>query len=196
MLKRLLLGLTAVSIVALSGCALSPQQLSPTPKLNGSLTAVGQGQPVVVKVVDGRSSPVLGTRGGLYADTSNIVVPAENVLPKLQAQSEAAVRLLGFTPSQAGGNIPQLTVVLAETKYQSPKESNYVTSADISATLRAELRSPSGRQYTGRYGASLNQRFGMAPNVETNTKLVSDVLSDALTRMFRDPTIGEMLQSR
>ena len=42
----------------------------------------------------------------------------------------------------------------------------------------------------------MRQSFGMAPNVETNTKLVSDVLSDALTRLFRDPTIGEMLQSR
>lgn len=196
MLQRLLLGVTAVFVLALTGCALSPQQLNPEPRLNGNLTAVGQGQPVVVKVVDGRSSPVLGTRGGLYADTSNIVVPAENVLPKLQAQTEAAVRLLGFTPNPNAGNAPQLTVVLADMKYQSPKDQSYVTKADISATLRAEMRSPSGRQYTGRYAASMSQSFGMAPNVETNTKLVSDVLSDALTRLFRDPTIGEMLQSR
>ncbi|HLA29980.1 MAG TPA: hypothetical protein VJ047_02995, partial [Pseudomonas sp.] len=48
--------------------------------------------------------------------------------------------------------------------------------------------------YSGRYGSSLNQRFGMAPNQETNTKLISDVLSDALTRAFKDPTIGQMLQ--
>jgi uncharacterized lipoprotein len=33
----------------------------------------------------------------------------------------------------------------------------------------------------------------MAPNQETNTKLVSDVLSDALTRLFKDPTIGQIL---
>ena len=43
------------------------------------------------------------------------------------------------------------------------------------------------------YGASLDQRFGMAPNQETNTKLVSDVLSDALTRLFKDPTVGQVL---
>ena len=45
----------------------------------------------------------------------------------------------------------------------------------------------------GRYGASLNQRFGTAPNQQTNTKLVSDVLSDVLTRAFKDPTIGQVL---
>ena len=68
----------------------------------------------------------------------------------------------------------------------------YVTEADISATFRADVQN-SNRRYSGRYGASLNQRFGMAPNQETNTKLVSDVLSDALTRAFKDPTIGQLL---
>jgi uncharacterized lipoprotein len=33
----------------------------------------------------------------------------------------------------------------------------------------------------------------MAPNEETNTKLISDVLSDALTRLFQDQTIGRLL---
>ena len=52
------------------------------------------------------------------------------------------------------------------------------------------------RRYSGRYGASLNQRFGMSPNQETNTKLVSDVLSDALTRLFKDPSIGSLLNAQ
>jgi uncharacterized lipoprotein len=33
----------------------------------------------------------------------------------------------------------------------------------------------------------------MAPNQATNTKLISDVMSDALTRAFKDPTISQML---
>jgi len=33
----------------------------------------------------------------------------------------------------------------------------------------------------------------MAPNEQTNTKLVSDVLSDALTRVFKDQNIGQLL---
>ena len=68
----------------------------------------------------------------------------------------------------------------------------YVTEADMTATFRVDVQN-SSRRYSGRYGASLNQRFGMAPNQATNTKLVSDVLSDALTRAFKDPTIGQML---
>lgn len=192
MKKHLLFGLLAVFGVTLVGCAHSPQNLQPQPKLTARLAPVGQGQPVVVRVVDGRPSPVLGTRGGLYPETSAISVQGQDILPRLQAEAEAAVRLLGFTPSANAYNAPQLTLTLAELKYQSPKEGMYVTEADISATFRADVQN-SSRRYSGRYGASLNQRFGMAPNQETNTKLVSDVLSDALTRTFKDPTIGQLL---
>ena len=192
MLHRLLFGLLAVGSLTLVGCAHSPQQLSPQPKLTSQLAAVGHGQPVVVRVVDGRPSPTLGTRGGLYPETSAISVQGSDLLPKLQAQTEAAVRLLGFTPTTNGGNAPQLTVTLVDLKYQSPKEGLYVTEATISSTFRADVQN-NGRSYSGRYAASLDQRFGMAPNQETNTKLVSDVLSDAMTRLFQDQTIGRVL---
>lgn len=192
MLHRLLFGLLAVGSLTLVGCANSPQQLSPQPKLTSQLAAVGHGQPVVVRVVDGRPSPTLGTRGGLYPETSAISVQGSDLLPKLQAQAEAAVRLLGFTPTSNSGNAPQLTVTLSDLKYQSPKEGLYVTEATISSTFRADVQN-NGHSYSGRYAASLNQHFGMVPNEETNTKLVSDVLSDALTRMFQDQTIGQML---
>ncbi|MNZ61912.1 hypothetical protein D3C78_800160 [compost metagenome] len=195
MLPRLLLSLIAAAGLVLSGCALSPQQLNPQPVFKGPITAVGQGQPVVVRVVDGRPNTSLGTRGGLYAETSAITVRSQDVIPKLQAQAEAAVRLLGFTPSPNAYNAPQLTLTLAELKYQSPKEGMYVTEADIGATFRVDVQN-SVRRYSGRYGASLNQRFGMAPNEATNSKLVSDVLSDALTRVFKDPTIGQTLNQR
>ncbi|MEO4046128.1 YajG family lipoprotein [Pseudomonas sp. CAU 1711] len=192
MKKHLLFGLVAALGVVLVGCAHSPQQLRPQPRMTAQLTPVGQGQPVVVRVVDGRASPVLGTRGGIYPETSAITVQGQDILPRLQAEAEAAVRLLGFTPSQNAYNAPQLTLTLAELKYQSPKDGGYVTEANISASFRADVQN-SSRRYTGRYGASLNQRFGMAPNQETNTKLVADVLSDALTRTFKDPTIGQLL---
>ncbi|MBA1201951.1 hypothetical protein G7009_09285 [Pseudomonas capeferrum] len=195
MLQRLLFGLIAVASLSLVGCAHSPQQLSPQPKLNAQLAPVGQGQQVVVKVVDGRPSPSLGTRGGLYPETSTISVSGNDVVPKLQAQAEAAVRLLGFTPTANAYNAPQLTITLAELKYQSPKDKMYVTEATIGATFRADVAN-AGRRYSGRYGASLDQRFGMAPNQETNTKLVGDVLSDALTRLFKDQTIGQVLSER
>ncbi|MGA8138274.1 MULTISPECIES: YajG family lipoprotein [Pseudomonas] len=192
MLQRLLFGLITVTSLTLVGCANSPQQLSPQPTLTTQLAPVGHGQPVVVRVVDGRRSPVLGTRGGLYPETSAITVQGADLIPKLQAQAEAAVRLLGFTPSPNAMNAPTLTVTLSDLTYQSPKEGVYVTEATIGANFRSDVTN-ANRRYSGSYGASLNQRFGMAPNEESNTKLISDVLSDALTRVFKDPKIGQVL---
>jgi uncharacterized lipoprotein len=195
MLQRLLFGLITVTSLTLVGCANSPQQLTPEPKITTQLAPVGHGQPVSVRVVDGRPSPTLGSRGGLYPETALVSVNAQDVLPKLQAQAEAAVRLLGFTPSPNVPGAPQLTITLAELKYQSPKDGLYVTEASIGATFKSDVTAGT-RRYSGRYGASLNQRFGMSPNQETNTKLVSDVLSDALTRLFKDPSIGSLLSSQ
>jgi len=189
---RLLLGLLAAAGLTLAGCASSPQQLSPQPQITAPIAPVGQGQPVAVRVVDGRSSFTLGTRGGLYPDTSVVVVPTQNVLPQLQATADKAVREMGFTPSpNAGPGVPQLTLTLADLSYQSPKEL-YVTSSNVGATFQVDV-SNSQRSYRGRYSASLDQRFGMAPNAEANTNLVSDVLSDALTRVFKDPTVVQVL---
>ena len=195
MLPRLLFGLIAAASLSLVGCAHSPQQLTVQPVVTEQLTPVGQGQPVVVKVVDGRSSPVLGTRGGLYPETSTISVSSQALLPRLQGQAEAAVRLLGFTPTPNAYNAPQLTLTVTDMKYVSPKDGSYVTEANISASIRADVQN-SVRRYSGRYAASLDQRFGMSPNQDTNSKLVSDVLSDALTRVFKDPAIGQLLNNR
>ena len=192
MLPRLLFGLIAAASLGLAGCAHSPQQLTVQPVVTAPLAAVGQGQPVAVKVVDGRSSPVLGTRGGLYPDSSTVSVDRKSLETRLQGQAEAAVRLLGFTPTPNAAGIPQLTLTVTDMKYLSPKDSSYVTQADISAAIRADVQN-SARRYSGRYAASLHQRFGMSPNQETNSKLVSDVLGDALTRVFKDPEVGRVL---
>ncbi len=192
MLHRLLFGLLTVTSLTLVGCVHSPQQINPTPTLNAPLVAVGHGQPVSVRLVDGRKSPVLGTRGGLYPETSTISVSAQQLLPKLQTQAEAAVRLLGFTPTANNPSVPQLTMTLSDLQYQSPKDGLYVTEATISAKFRVDAQN-AARRYSGQYGASLNQHFGMAPNEPTNTKLISEVLSDALSRAFKDPAIGQLL---
>lgn len=195
MLQRLVLGTCLITTLALVGCANSPQQLSPQPVVIERLAPVGQGQAVVVKVVDGRASPILGTRGGLYPETSTVSVNGQELLPRLQGQAEAAVRLLGFTPTPNAYGAPQLTLTLTDLRYQTPAGNPYATEANITASIRADVQN-SSRRYSGRYSAMLNQRFGMSPNEETNTRLVSEVLSDALTRTFKDPTIGQMLNNQ
>ena len=105
------------------------------------------------------------------------------------------MRLLGFTPAPNAYGAPQLTLTLVDLRYQTPGGNAYATEANITAGIRADVQN-SMRRYSGRYSATMNQRFGMAPNEETNTRLVGEVLSDALTRAFKDPTVGQMLNNQ
>lgn len=177
----------------LVGCAHSPQQLNVQPSVTAPLSQVASRQPVVVTVQDSRSSPVLGTRGGLYPDTSNLTINPQAVGHTRQ-QVEQALGKLGFqVVPQGTPNANSLVVSLAELSYVSPKEGVYVTQADISAAFSAEVRSMNQR-YNGRYSASAQHRFGYAPNQATNTRLVTEVMSDALSRIFKDPEIIRVLQ--
>ena len=179
--------------VVLSGCAHSPQQLNVIPSVTTPLSRVAQQQPVVVTVQDSRSSPVLGTRGGLYPDSSNLTINPQAV-SHLREQVEQAMAKLGFQVVAEGTpNANSLVVSLAELTYISPKEGVYVTQADLGAAFTAEARSANQR-YNGRYSASAQHRFGYAPNQATNTRLVTEVMSDALSRIFKDPEIIRILQ--
>ncbi|WP_193075860.1 YajG family lipoprotein [Pseudomonas sp. FME51] len=193
MLKRL--GFLAVAglAVVLSGCAHSPQQLNVTPSVTIPLSQVARQQPVVLTVQDSRSSPVMGTRGGLYPDSSNLTI-SDQTVPHLRQQVEQALGKLGFQVVPEGTpNANSLVVSLAELSYESPKEGVYVTQADIGAAFSAEARSTNQR-YNGRYSASAQHRFGYAPNQATNTRLVTEVMSGALSRIFKDPEIIRILQ--
>src|SRR5690606_35718060 len=134
------LGLAALALV-LVGCAHSPQQLNVTPSVTTTLSPVARQQPVVVTVRDTRSSPVLGTRGGLYPETSNLTINPQ-ALNHIRQQVEGALRQLGFSVVPEGTpNANSLVVSLSELSYISPKDGVYVTQADIGATFSAEVRS-------------------------------------------------------
>lgn len=193
MLKRLGFVVMAGLSVMLAGCAHSPQQLNVTPTVTAPLSQVARQQPVVVTVKDGRQSKVLGTRGGLYPDSSNLTI-SEQALPHVRQQVEQALGQLGFrVVAQGTPNANSLTVSLADLSYVSPEEGVYVTQADVSAVFAAEARSNDHR-YNGRYSTSAQHRFGYAPNQATNTRLVTEVMSDALTRVFKDSEILRVLQ--
>src|SRR5690554_4484133 len=114
-------GLAAV----LAGCAHSPQQLNVAPSVTAPLSQVAQQRPVVVSVQDNRSSPVLGTRGGLYPESSSLTINPQAV-SHLQEQVEQALTKLGFQVVADGtANANSLVVGLAELTYISPKEGVY-----------------------------------------------------------------------
>lgn len=192
MVRSVFVGIAILFSVGLVGCGLSPQNLTPEPRFTGQLVAVGQGQPVQVRVMDARTSPIIGTRGGVYAQSNAITVNAQSFLPRLQAETEAAVRLLGFTPVAQRNSGAQLNLQLIELRYKAAEDNAFIKEAQLQAVYALDVQN-GARRYNGRYAATLNQGYAKAPNEKTNTALVSQVLSEGLQRVFNDPAIGQLL---
>ncbi len=179
-----------MSVGLLTGCALSPQQLTPNPIITQALPQVGHGQTVNVKVTDSRSTEIIGTRGGLYASTSNINLQASDIVPKLQQQAEQALTNMGYKPQSGGGDIT-LNIIIDSITYQAT-DSSLANGADIKAVLRSQLQT-SSKTYNGRYTSSVSQSFASAPSLETNNKLVAEVLTNALTSLFKDSHLTDSM---
>lgn len=193
-IARRLAGLGALlTVLFLAGCAQSPHYLQVDPKVGQNLPQVGSGQSVTVAVVDGRESDVLGTRSGAAMSSAVISVEAHNLMPRLQAQVEEALRRMGFNPTtQTAEGRPSLTLTLAQLSYANTAAQPVVDKAQLVARLRAVVVN-GGTTYTGNYTAKREQTYAVKPGQEANTEMVTDVLSRALDRMFNDPQVGNLL---
>jgi len=195
MLKRSLLVLLVLAFsLLLGGCGLSPQRLSPQPQVDtDKLQLQAQGQPVRLVVIDGRTQPIIGMRGGLYPNSSTLTVASDDILPKLKTQVDRGLRLLGFVPGD-DRRAPQITVTLSMLDYQAIR-TGINSESSVRASLAAETEN-GARRYQGVYTATMTRGFPNSPDKRQNNQLLSEVLSDALDRMFADQGMVKELFSQ
>lgn len=181
-----------LALVALAGCT-SPQYLQVDPRITADIPQAGSGQEVTVNVVDERESEVLGTRSGAEMSAATITVNAHDVVPKLQAQAEAAVRRMGFAPTtESASGRPSLTLTLARLDYARGDSVPVLGEAVLEAVFQAEAVNQRNT-YTGTYTSRRTQSYAVRPDQAANTRMVNELLSDGLNRAFRDPELGNLL---
>ncbi|QJQ95362.1 MULTISPECIES: YajG family lipoprotein [Halomonadaceae] len=193
MFKRWFTGLSLLlAMLVLAGCT-SPHYLQVDPRVSVDVPQVGNGQQVTVNVVDERPSEVLGTRSGAGMSAATITVYAHDVVPKLQAEAEEAVRRMGFTPTtESAEGRPSLTLTLVRLDYARGDDVPVLGEAVLESVLRAQAANQRNT-YTGTYTARRTQSYAVRPNRDTNTEMVNDLLSASLDRAFRDPELGPLL---
>lgn len=172
----------AAALLGMTACGLSPQQVYPEPRLSGRYPVVAQGQQVQLALRDSRTSPVLGVRGGVYANNP-LTAEAQAVLPRLQSEMEAGLRLQGFQPTLAAPRL--LDVHLSKLSYEVAEGRTAFGEVNLEAVLQVTLRKD-GANYRAEYIARLNKGFVKAPSVEANNQLVGQVLADVMQRLFED----------
>lgn len=180
-------------LLGLGGCALSPQTVDLEPQAKVNAQAQLNRQTIQLQALDARPSTVVGSRGGVYADTSLITTGLE--LPaRLRAASAAALSLKGFDAT-AERQPQALRIYLDELSYQVP-EGEYVTQIDLAATIRVVAEANNKGRFTGRYRATQQEVVAKAPSSAGNQELLNQVVSSALTRAFEDPKLYQFLNQQ
>ncbi|PMR73891.1 YajG family lipoprotein [Billgrantia endophytica] len=194
MLRRHFLraGAAMLAGAMLAGCA-SPHYLQLNPQRSADVPSTGSGQSITVMAVDDRDGEVIGTRTGSAMSTATITVSAHELIPHLQREAERAVSDMGFSPTtQAADGQPSLTLTLLHLGYERGESRPVIDEARLEAVLEARVVNR-GNTYTGTYTSRRTQSFAVRPDRDTNTRMLNDLLSDALDRAFRDPELGQLL---
>jgi uncharacterized lipoprotein len=176
----------------LAGCA-SPHYLQLSPKRSVPVPQAGSGQAVTVAAVDERDGDVIGTRTGSAMSTAVITVSARELVPQLQREAERAVRDMGFSPTtQPGNGHPSLTLTMLHLGYERGESRPVIDEARLEAVLEVKV-SNEGNTYTGTYTSRRTQSYALRPDRDANTRMLNDLIGDALDRAFSDPELARML---
>lgn len=170
------------TLLALSGCALSPQTINVTPTLDVAAGNVGQGHVVNVLVLDERSDPVIGSRGGVYAKSS-VIRPANDVAAAVHGEMEKGLRAQGFRLGSADAQTV-LHVGIEQLAYVVP-EGAVATGADITVALRVTAERGDTKR-TADYRSTVTRKFPVPPTATQNEAWINEVFTDTLARFFAD----------
>lgn len=179
--------------LGISGCALSPQVIEVNPDIRLSDTpAVTNPVKLKLDVIDARSSPVIGQRGGVYKDTSDIST-SENMTGNLQRQISAALKRLGYEVTGKGeSSDANLTVTISNMKYTASSE-KLLNKIEIKVAIHAVI-SKNGKEFTGDYSATRKKDYVKLPGIDENEKIINEALATVLQSMLQDKDLISFLQ--
>lgn len=185
-LKRYV-GPAGLLCVLLSACALQPQTLPITPRLElGDASLRGNGRTLALDVIDGRRDNVVGYRD--QADTNSAITTAPEAMPVIKRALEQGYTKLGFRVVGQGEDADiTLEVRLTELGYLRQSGTvveNVTTGATVEAT--SIMRSKS---VTGTYRDSQGRESVLTPNLAENAEIMNKHLGSALARLVADPRL-------
>ena len=187
--KKLLLSL---ALVLLSACAYSPQQITIEPRIDTGGDAYGNGRAIAVSAEDAREQKVLGTRGGVYKDTSTITV-ANDMVQAIARAAQAKLATLGFNVNSDQPSA-SMNVVVEQLSYDVPDKGGLGKTIDLKCALRVDVKAGS-ESYSGHYRTSAQQEALMTPSMASNQQMINKLLSDTLARAFTDPKMKAFLSN-
>ncbi|MGH8120875.1 MAG: YajG family lipoprotein [Gammaproteobacteria bacterium] len=173
-------------VLFITGCALSPQVVvvNPELKMDANVT-VAKPTTISVEVVDTRSSPIIGQRGGVYAETSNISTD-DNMTATLEKKVSTAFSEMGYKVAKKGEAADAgLTVRIIDVHYVTKTEKKVLKNIETKLGLQAVCKK-NGKEFTGDYSATRKKDLIKVPSMQENEQLVNEVFAVVLNSMLKD----------
>lgn len=178
----------------ISACALSPQTIDIRPSVELSNSAdTGKGRTVAVTVVDDRKSAVIGTRGGVYASTSEIRT-SDDIKTPIRDELANRLRELGFVVMDSAESADATLKLIVDSIEYAASGEPVVRSVETAATMRV-IAKVKNREYTGRYRGTRTTDVLTAPDVEDNEAMINAAVSRVLERLLTDVELHAFLRS-
>lgn len=181
-------GFLTASLLLLAACALSPQIVSIQPDVQVAHPATHKGV-LALEVADVRGSKVLGQRGGVYGDTSDISTRGD-IAGAVRQSLATALDKMGYEVI-ADQSVPALRVEIAELGYRviEDKLTRHIeTRAAVNAVFKKEQQT-----FTNTYAVTRNKEMLTAPDERENTKLINATLAAALQQMLEDAKLFSLM---
>ncbi|GGX74018.1 YajG family lipoprotein [Saccharospirillum salsuginis] len=182
--------LAGAMTLLLAGCAqLSPQQVTFEPDVPES-SIQGDGSTLWVDVEDNRPSNVIGQRGGVYEDSSDIT-PAGNLRELLRTTAEETLREAGYELVEMNPRI-EFTLSLDELNYAVED----VDAARKEATASAKISIQAvkgGTIYSNAFRSQRTIETLRFPSPEENSEILNHVFNAVVERALTDPGLQAFL---
>lgn len=182
--------LLLASPLLLTACALSPQYVEISPKIEVK-ERIMPAQVVQLSIEDNRTQQHIGTRGGVYKETSYIYLD-KPVSKSLRPVAIAALQELGLDPNGVSPQPVLMNIRLDQLSYVMSDES-LPKKVDLTASLHLSA-SKGDKNHEGRFNSAKQFSFFSAPDEEDNTEMINEILSDTLTRLFNDPKFIQFIR--
>jgi len=177
---------TFLLATGLAACALSPQVVVVNPELKVA-TRVSNANPISIsiEVVDTRSSAIIGRRGGLYAETSDISTD-ENMTATLQRNVASAFGELGYVAAKKGEIADvSLTIRIIKILYATNTEKKVLKNIETNLEIQVACRK-NGKEFTGSYSNARKKDLITSPSEQENEQLVNAAFTVVLESMLKD----------
>lgn len=179
-----------LQVIVLMGCALSPQTVVITPRIDVQSHPIGQGRALALEVVDQRPVDHFGYRGGVY-DTA-VISPQTDVAQTIRQALAERLRASQFVVTPPRSDAPiSMRVEIQRIDYVASGEP-VITEVRAYAVIRVVIRHGE-RILTTQYQANSARRVLGPPRAAENEAIINEVIAQVLQRMLQDGAVLDLL---